>query len=270
MKKVFFVLALIASILLPAKAQCPETIRAFKPGETLNYEMFFNWKFVWIKAGTTTLHTAAINYQGKEAYKTYLYSTGNKRADLFFKLRNTLISYYTPEMVPLYFKKASIEGKRYTEDEVWYSYPKGATHLRQRFRNHEGKVTFENRTSHRCVYDMMSMLFRARSFDGDDFRVGQHIVFPMATGKNLENQTIIYRGKKVIKAEDGKKYRCLVFSFVEPGKKRGKWKEVITFFITDDLNHIPVRLDMYLNFGSAKAFLKSVSGNRHPITSIVK
>lgn len=269
MKKILFILTMFIGSLLPVQAQCPETNRAFKPGETLNYEMYFNWKFVWVKAGTTTLNTSLINYQGRQAYKTYLYSTGNKRADFFFKLRNTLISYYTPNMVPLYFKKASTEGKRYTEDEVWYSYPKGETHLRQRFRDHRGKVTIENRTSNRCVYDMMSMLFRARSFDGNDFRIGQRIVFPMATGKNLENQTIIYRGKKVIKANDDKKYRCMVFSFIEPGKK-GKWKEVITFFITDDLNHIPVRLDMFLNFGSAKAFLKSVSGNRHPISAIIK
>lgn len=270
MKKVLFVLALIAGIMLPVKAQCPEHNRAFKPGETLNYEMYFNWKFVWVKAGTTTLHTSLINYQGRQAYKTYLYSTGNKRADFFFKLRNTLISYYTPDMVPLYFKKASTEGKRYTEDEVWYSYPNRQPHLRQRFRAHDGKVTIENRTSSRCVYDMMSMLFRARSFDGDDFRVGQRIVFPMATGRKLDNETIIYRGKKVIKGNDDRKYRCLVFSFVEPGKKKGKWEEVITFFITDDPNHIPIRLDMFLNFGSAKAFVKSISGNRYPITSIVK
>lgn len=269
MKRNVLVFILLTTFLLPAMAQCPEDIRAFKAGETLDYEMYFNWKFVWVKAGTSTINTSRVKYQGRDAYKTYLYSTGNKRADFFFKLRNTLISFYTPNMVPLYFKKASTEGKRYTEDEVWYNYKNGATQLRQRFRNHEGKVSFVNRTSHRCVYDMMSMLFRARSFDGDDFRVGQRIVFPMATGKNLDNQTIIYRGKKVIKANDKRKYRCMVFSFVEPGK-RGKWEEVITFFITDDPNHIPVRLDMYLNFGSAKAFLKSVSGNRYPITAIVK
>lgn len=270
MRRILLVVALIIGMLSPIQAQCPEINRAFKPGETLNYDMYFNWKFVWVKAGTTTLHTSQINYQGKHAYKTYLYSTGNKRADFFFKLRNTLISYYTPQMVPLYFKKASTEGKRYTEDEVWYSYQNGKTHLRQRFRNHEGKVSIVNRTSNRCAYDMMSMLFRARSFNGDSFRVGQRIVFPMATGKKLDNQTIIYRGKKVIKANDKRKYRCLVFSFVEPGKKHGKWEEVITFFITDDPNHIPVRLDMYLNFGSAKAFLNSVSGNRYPISAIVK
>ena len=52
--------------------------------------------------------------------------------------------------------------------------------------------------------------------------------------------------------------------------KKGKEKEVITFFISDDKNHLPIRLDMYLNFGSAKAFLKSVQGNRYPMTSVVK
>ena len=60
-----------------------------------------------------------------------------------------------------------------------------------------------------------------------------------------------------------------MFSLVEYNKK-GKEEEVITFFVTDDDNHLPVRLDLYLNFGSAKAFLKTVEGNRHPLTSIVK
>ena len=79
---------------------------------------------------------------------------------------------------------------------------------------------------------------------------------------------MIYRGKEAIEANNDTIYRCLVFSFVE--YKKGKEKEVITFFVTDDLNHLPVRLDLFLNFGSAKAFLNNVTGNRHPLTSIVK
>lgn len=64
------------------------------------------------------------------------------------------------------------------------------------------------------------------------------------------------------------KYRCLVFSFVE--KEKGKEKEIVTFYITDDKNHIPVRLDMNLNFGYAKAFLKGASGLRNPQTAKIK
>ena len=102
-----------------------------------------------------------------------------------------------------------------------------------------------------------------------DYKIGDKIKFPMATGRKVEEQTLIYRGKENVKAENGTTYRCLIFSLVEYDKK-GKEKEVITFFITDDLNHLPVRLDLYLNFGSAKAFLNDVRGNRHPLTSIVK
>ena len=86
----------------------------------------------------------------------------------------------------------------------------------------------------------------------------------MATGRKVEEQTLIYRGKENVKAENGVTYRCLIFSLVEYDKK-GKEKEVITFFVTDDKNHLPV-----LNFGSAKAFLNDVRGHRHPLTSIVK
>ena len=74
--------------------------------------------------------------------------------------------------------------------------------------------------------------------------------------------------KRLHEAEDGVKYRCLVFSLVE--YRKNKEKEVITFYVTDDLNHLPVRLDLYLNFGSAKAFLSEIKGNRHPLTSIIK
>ena len=77
----------------------------------------------------------------------------------------------------------------------------------------------------------------------------------MATGRRVEEQTLIYRGIKKITAENDTTYRCLIFSLVEYNKK-GKEKEVITFYVTDDRNHLPVRLDMHLNFGSAKAFLE--------------
>ena len=56
----------------------------------------------------------------------------------------------------------------------------------------------------------------------------------MATGTKVEQQTLIYRGRKNFKAENGVKYRCLVFSLVE--YKKGKEKEVITFYVTDDKN----------------------------------
>jgi hypothetical protein len=50
----------------------------------------------------------------------------------------------------------------------------------------------------------------------------------------------------------------------------GKFKEIVRFFVTDDRNHIPIRLDMFLRFGSAKAFLVNMKGIRNPIDSIAR
>lgn len=262
------VLSLVASF---AQAQNPEPLenKAFKNGETLIYDLYYNWKFIWVKAGSATLSTVSTRYNGKSAWRTHLISRGNSRADKFWVMRDTLLSYTTDSLIPLYFRKGAQEGDRYTVDEVFYSYPgSNSVALRQHYRNKHGELKKKSVTSRTPVYDMISMLCRARSFDASKLRKGQKIKFLMADGDDIENSTIIFRGREKFKANNGTTYRCLKLSFVE--YEDGKEKEIITFFVTDDKNHLPVRLDLNLRFGSAKAFLNVVRGNRYPLTSIVK
>jgi hypothetical protein len=185
-------------------------------------------------------------------------------------MRDTLTCYVSEQLEPLYFRKAAEEGKRHTVDEAWFSYKDGVSHVKQRrtWRSHNRPTQEMEYSDSRCIFDMLSILAQARSYDPNDYKVGDKINFPMATGRKVEQQTLIYRGVKNIEANDDKTYRCLVFSFVEYDDD-GDENEVITFYISDDKNHLPIRLDMYLHFGSAKAFFKNVKGNRYPLTSVV-
>ena len=250
------------------KAQCTASNDAIQVGEFLTYELKFNWKFIWVSAGEAKMNLTATTYQGKPCYKTELLSVSNSKVDFFFKMRDTLTCITSPQLQPLYFRKAAEEGSRYTIDEVKFSYQGNQCLVDQHRWRKDRKPFYSKELSDECVFDMLSILLQARSYDPKDYKVGDKILFPMATGKKIEEQTLIYRGKKNFKAEDGTKYRCLVFSLVEYDEKKNE-KEVITFYVTDDKNHLPVRLDLYLNFGSAKAFLKTVKGNRHPLTSII-
>jgi hypothetical protein len=264
-------LAVVALFVSPAFAQetsCAVTNKAFKSGEKITYELYFNWKFVWVKAGVATLATNATTYKGTHGYRTDLLSVSSKRVDMFFKMRDTLTSIVTQKLEPLYFRKGAEEGKRYTVDEAWYKYNGSKVDVEQKRTYQDGTFKETSYSDKRCVFDMLSILAQARSWDPTNYTVGQKFNFPMTTGKKVEEEILIYRGKKNIEADDGNTYRCLVFSFVEYQKK--KEKEVITFFVTDDDNHLPVRLDMYLNIGSAKAFLKRAENNRYPLSSIVK
>lgn len=256
----------------PLDAQCPAENKAFKSGEHVMYDLYFNWKFIWVKAGLASLTTNATTYQHQPAFRFNLLSISSKRVDFFFKMRDTLTCYVSDRLEPLYFRKGAEEGKRYTVDEAWFNYKDGVSHVRQSRSWLDGRVDTMSYSDSRCIFDMLSILAQARSYDPRDYKVGQKIHFPMATGRKVEEQTLIYRGKEDIKANNDTTYRCLVFSFVEyvkDGNKK-KEKEVITFFVSDDRNHLPIRLDLYLNFGCAKAFLTSVRGNRYPLDCIVK
>lgn len=254
---------------LAAAAQCPLTNTAFSDGEDLKYQLYFNWKFIWIKAGTANLNISSTKYKGKEAFRCHLITKGSPRTDKFFMMRDTLLSYITPDLIPLYYRKGAFEGKRYNVDEVWYTYPSTGTHLEQRFLNYRGEETLRQNDLTECAFDMVSMLLRARSFDPSVFKEGEHIKFQMADGHSISEETLIYRGKKKFKMDDEDiTYRCLVFSFVEfDGKKE---KDIVTFYVTDDANHLPVRLDLYLRFGTAKAYLQKATGIRNPQTAIIK
>ena len=250
-------------------AQCAAKNEAIQPGERLTYELKFNWKFIWVSAGEAKMDLLPVTYEGKDCYQTTLYSISNKTVDMFFKMRDTLTCITTEHLEPVYFRKGAEEGSSYTVDEARFSYLDGKCIVDQSRARRGRDTVYRKHTLDYCVFDMLSILLQARSFDPTSYKKGDKILFPMATGRRVEEQTLIYRGKKNFKAEDGIKYRCLVFSLVEYDKK-GKEVEVITFYVTDDKNHLPVRLDLYLNFGSAKAFLRTIEGNRHPLTSIIK
>ena len=243
--------------------------KAFKAGEELVYDLYFHWKFVWVKVGAASLKTVSARYQGKEALKSDLLFTGNNKLQAVFTMKDTLRSYITPDLMPLYFRKGALEGKRYTVDEVFYSYPNGKSKAELHHRNRHGEWSENTCYSDECNFDMLSILLRARSFDASNYRKGQKIHFLMATGKKVEKQTLIYKGKENFKANDDVTYRCLVFSLLDYDEK-DKEKELLRFYVTDDTNHLPLRIDFYLKFGTAKAYFKSAKNLRNSHAAIVK
>lgn len=266
MKMMMVALALTVSAV--AHAQCAYHNDAFKSGEFLTYNLYYNWQFVWVKAGNASMYTVQSRYNGRPAYRASLTTRGNNRVDQMFVLRDTLLCYSSLDMEPLYFRKGAREGKRYTVDEVFYSYSGGKTHLRQHRLTSSGEHLWDSKSLTYCVYDMLNIFLRARSFNPTGWKNGHEIDIPIADGRNLSPAKLRYSGKTNVKADNGVKYRCLKLSYLE--KEDGKYKRIVDFYVSDDNNHVPVRLDMFLRFGSAKAFLVSMKGLRNPVTSVVK
>lgn len=249
-----------------AQSKCGIENKAFGDGERLSYDLYFNWKFVWVKVGQASMNTNLTTFQGQKAYKASLVTGGNSKLDKFFTMRDTLLSYCTPDLAPLYFRKGALEGKRYYVDELWYSYPNNTCKLKMHAINRHGEHKWKEARYKDCIYDMMSIFLRARNFDASSLKKGDKIAMPISDASHLSHSWLTFRGKENFKVESTKeKFRCLVFSFIE--RENGENKELIRFYITDDQNHIPVRLDMFLSFGSAKAYLRSYKGIRSSMKS---
>ena len=263
-----FIICALSFNTVTVQAQGGIENKAFQGGEFLAYDLYFNWKFVWLKVGSASMSTVKSVYGGKSAYRTSLITRGNDKLDGVFVMRDTLLCYCDTDLNPLYHRKGSLEGKRYYVDELWYTYPRNNCHIKMHRIDADGEEHMKEKEYKDCVYDMMSIFLRARNFGAANLKEGDVIPMPITDAKNLSNSWLKYRGKETYKIDGTKeKFRCLVFSFIEHDD--GKNNELIRFYVTDDDNHIPVRLDLFLSFGSAKVFLKSYKGVRNPITSKV-
>lgn len=239
-------------------ALAQETIGSipFKGGEKLEYKLYFNWQFIWLSAGSATMSITERQYQGKPSYRCALTTKTSDKIDRYFRLRDTLLCNVSKELLPLYYRKGASEGKRYYVDELFYSYSNGAVKVTAKGLSASGRQFTNQMQSKNYVYDMLSIFLRARTFDPSNWNKGYTYVFPIADATHVKNAKLRFRGRTTVKAEDGKKYKCLELSYIETENK--KEREIVRFFVTDDKRHIPVRIDLFLKFGTAKAYLTSI------------
>ena len=266
-KTIFLFLFVFSAVSLSAQnlKQAP----AFKAGETLKCNFYFNWNFIWVKVGDAKLTITDTLYNGQKAKCMKLLSTTNKRADSFFRMRDTLMTVFTDDCKPLYFRKASVEGKKYRLNQVWYRYlDDSKVNVSQYYRYNDEEPKYKEEVLDGPIYDMMSLLAYARTLDFTSLKPGTRLTFPVASGKRIEQQHLVYRGKKRTKSDEGKEYDCFRVSLIT--EEDGEEEEIVNFHVTDDGNHLPILLDLVLNFGSAKALLYHMSGVMHPVTSVVK
>lgn len=264
--------AIVAFLLIicgaSADAQNIRRTQTFKSGETLKCNFYFNWNFIWIKVGDASLTIRDTIYNGQKAKCMKLLSSTNKKADSFFRMRDTLMTVFTDDYKPLYYRKASVEGKKYRLRQVWYNYlDNSRVKVAQYSRYNDEAPIYKEEVFNGQIYDMMSLLAYARTLDFTSLKKGTRLTFNVASGKKVERQHLVYRGKKKTKSDDGHEYDCFRVSLIT--EEDGDEEEIVNFHVTDDRNHLPILLDLVLNFGSAKARLSHMSGVMYPVTAVV-
>ncbi|MEG1585357.1 MAG: DUF3108 domain-containing protein [Bacteroidales bacterium] len=249
-----FIVGLAAVFLLPFRLMAADPEIPFVPGETLCYDIYYHWGIIWKKAAQGTLHVKEANYKGEAAYKMKLSCKTLSFADKIMPVRDTLNSYTTRKLVPLYYDKIANEGNHKSKDCLEYHRKGEKT---------GGKVTLyrRNRPPHDTTlwvngpaFDMLSVFYYLRMVDLHQFKMYQNINLPIFTGRKVITMNVKYMGRTLITLRNKKQYPAirLNLSFLNDNNLKDE-DPPIEVWLSDDSRKIPLKVEGKLPLGSLQA-----------------
>jgi hypothetical protein len=213
---------------------------AFREGEVLTYRLHYGM----INAGVAVLEVKPdlIHVNGRKVYHIVGtgYTTGT--TDWFFKVRDRYETYMDKDaLLPwLFVRRVDEGGYKFAQDYTFNHYTR--------------KVDIGNNEKFDVpmgVQDMVSAFYAGRNLDLSSVKEGDVISMPCFVDKEVWPLQIRYVGREVIDTEIGK-VRCLMFRPIVQKGRVFKKEEDMTVWISDDANHLPLRVKADVLVGSIK------------------
>jgi len=232
---------------------------AFKAGEKVSMTVYYAVAGVYVNAGTATFTNTLEILNGKPVYHIVGDGKTNSSYDFLYKVRDRYETYIdTSTMQPLKFVRNVNEGGHKIYQN--YTFNKSANTVVTT----DGVFKVPS-----CVQDVVSAVFYARNVDFSKLQPNDKLTFSMFLDNEVYNMYIRYLGRETIKTKYGK-FRAIKFkpllikgTIFEGGEDMEVW-------ITDDDNHIPIRIESPIVVGKVKIDMMSHENLRYPLTSLIK
>lgn len=234
--------------------QLPKAVNtAFKEGEVLTYRLHYGI----LTAGAVVLEVKPdlIDVSGRKVY--HIVGTGNTTgsADWFFKVRDRYETYMDKDaLLPwLFVRRVDEGGYKFSQDYYFNHYTK--------------KVDIGNNQKFDIpagVQDMVSAFYAARSLDLSNAKNGDIFTVTCFVDKEIWPLKIKFVERETIKTELGE-IRCLKFRPVVQKGRVFKDEDDLNVWISDDKNHLPVRVQANILIGSVKMDITKVKNLVNPI-----
>jgi hypothetical protein len=228
--------------------------KAYKKGEVLEYNIHYGA----INAGKIVMKIEHnyVELFNQNVIQFSTFGTSYPGWDLFYKVRDYYYSYIdTNTLFPIYSIRNILEGDYISNEYVIYKRNQGLVNCN----NIEQKMPKD-------VFDILSAFYYARCFDFDKISLQTNFEFNTFFEKELFKVGIRYLGKKKVKTKLGT-FNCLV---IRPALIQGrvfKGQDDMTLYVTDDKNHVPIRVESAIFIGYIQADLIKYQNLKYPLTS---
>jgi hypothetical protein len=231
---------------------------AFLSGETITYKAYYALANIYFAGGEAVLNIKQEELKGNAVYHIVATGKSNKFLDRVFKVRDKYQTYIdTSTLKPYKFIRDISEGnfKKYQNVEFIKSTNTAVT----------GTGVF---TVPPCVQDVLSSIFYARNIDFSRYKEEDKIPFSMFLDDQVYGMYIRYMGKEIINTKYGTfraiKFRPLLIkgTIFEGGEKMTVW-------VSDDANHIPLRVETAVSVGKIYADMMQCQNLRYPLSALI-
>lgn len=255
---VFLLLIIVSFPLRAGDGFCDIRNSAFNAGEQITLKVFYTVVGAYFGAGEATFNTTLEKVNGKPVYHIVGDGKSYPFYDNFFKVRDKYETYIdTATLQPYRFIRNVYEGGYKKYENVTFNKATNSAVTNQ------GVYKVPE-----CVQDVLSAVYYSRNIDFNKLKVNDKINFSMFLDNEVYEMYIRYLGKETIKTKYGKfhtiKFKPLLIkgTMFEGGEKMTVW-------VSDDRNHIPVRIESPISVGSVKIDMISYRNLRYPLTSLV-
>lgn len=237
--------------------QLPKAVNtAFREGELLTYRLHYGI----VNAGSVVLEVKPdlIEVSGRKVYHIVGtgYTTGS--ADWFYKVRDRYETYMDKDaLLPwLFVRRVDEGGYKFSQDYYFNHYTK--------------KVDIGNNQKFDIpagVQDMVSAFYAARSLDLSNARNGDIFTVTCFVDKEIWPLKIRFVGRETIDTDIGE-VRCLRFQPVVQKGRVFKDEDDLNVWISDDKNHLPMRVKANILIGSVKMDITGVKNLVNPMNRV--
>lgn len=251
----------IVSFLLLSNIFYAQSTSAFKDGEWFRFRIHYGP----FNASYATMEVNETNLDNKEVYHVEGKGKSTGLLHLFFKVDDNYQTYIDKENGQPYKFIRKIDEGGYTKDlEIKFDHEDRKAYVHDKKHNENRVYSIKEN-----VHDMLSAFYYIRNhIENDDLTPGDEMSLNMfLDGENM-NFKLKFLGREVVKTKFGKVATLKFRPFVLAGRVF-KEKESLTFWVSDDANKLPVKIEADLAVGSLDADLDAYKGLSHPFRIIM-
>ena len=244
---------------------------AFDAGERMSFTLNYQWGALDSDVGTATVKLEHTVFNGQDAFLCKVYGATTWLFDRIFKVREDFRSWFSTDgLRPLKFTRDTHEGKYAARNTYLYQWDDTEPHIDADVYSTSSGERSVTIPLTKCTFDLPALFFFARNMDFDKVEPGVKYPMTFAIDDDVYNVHFIMYDRQTVKVKGLGTVNTVRFGAHLLAGEVFKGDQDMTIWISDDLNRLPVLFEAPLIVGKASGRMTSVSGLKHPFSSLVK